>query len=581
MGNSCAPQGVENEVRKQAQTGSRANSSDQSLRLNRKKSFRSQMFISNPKNRNVFDYYDVIEVIGEGSISTIYAVRRKPRADLLTLTSNFVLHIFNKKNDYAALQGLNRPRKLKTSYRHDLELKEHIYALKAIQKDQVSELFLKEMRNEISIVKHLDHPNIVKIFESFEHKRQIYLVMEYCSGGDLYERAPYPEPAAAQLMIKILSAVAYMHKNNVVHRDIKFENILFEDKAPDSEVKIIDFGLSKKYNMRHHQNSIIMTETVGTVYTMAPQVLQGVYTSKADIWAIGVITYMMLSGQKPFWGKKRRHIVDKIMRCDYNFDDEIWKTVSPKAKQFIAACLQMNPHHRPTAEDALKAEWLQGRESTGKVSTATMEGIRRNIIDYSKNNRFKKLALMVVAHRSSINEVMVLRNAFRKFDKDQDGVISFSEFKRVLAETDYTDEDLHNIFAQLDVNGTGVIDYTEFLAASLECQGRIEKERLAEAFDRFDADHTGFISAHNLDTVLGHRNKHLIHEMFQELGVDEGGEISYEAFLSLFDQKQSTEIEQKKSEIRCCDERRESDDALVEETVSIPGGKFQSNPALN
>jgi len=111
------------------------------------------MFISNPKNRNVFDYYDVIEVIGEGSISTIYAVRRKPSADLLTLTSNFVLHIFNKKNDYAALQGLNRPRKLKTSYRHDLELKEHIYALKAIQKDQVSELFLKEMRNEISIVK--------------------------------------------------------------------------------------------------------------------------------------------------------------------------------------------------------------------------------------------------------------------------------------------------------------------------------------------------------------------------------------------------------------------------------------------
>jgi len=85
-----------------------------------------------------------------------------------------------------------------------------------------------------------------------------------------------------------------------------------------------------------------------------------------------------------------------------------------------------------------------------------------------------------------------------------------------------------------DVNGTGVIDYTEFLAASLECQGRIEKERLAEAFDRFDADHTGFISAHNLETVLGHRNKHLIHEMFQELGVDEGGEISYEAFFVTF-----------------------------------------------
>jgi calcium-dependent protein kinase len=300
--------------------------------------------------------------------------------------------------------------------------------------------------------------------------------MEYCSGGDLYERCPYSEPAAARLMTKILSAIAYLHKNNVVHRDLKFENILFEDKTQESEVKIIDFGLSKKYNLRHrgHRN-IIMTETVGTVYTMvsvmaalyitknilmfrslkpiacsqAPQVLQGVYTSKADMWAIGVIAYMLLSGQKPFWGKKRRHIVDKIMRCDYNFDAPIWKTVSSKAKHFIAACLQMNPHNRPTAEASLKAEWLKSRERTVRITQSTMEGIRKNIVDYSKNNRFKKLALMVVAHRSSMQEVSMLRKAFHKFDTDQDGVIGFAEFKRALAENHFSDEDLQDIFSKL------------------------------------------------------------------------------------------------------------------------------------
>jgi len=207
-------------------------------------------------DRDVFQFYEVIEVIGEGSMSTISKVRKKHRENLFSV----IMRKFKRRP----------PNALQIVHQEDFKAPEHVYALKTIIKDQVNELFLSEMRNEISILKHLDHANIVRVFESYEHKRHIYLVMEFCSGGDLYERCPYSEPDAARLVAKILSAVSYLHKQGVVHRDIKFENILFENRRKDAEIKIIDFGLSKKYYGKHkHQ---VMTETVGTIYTMAPQV---------------------------------------------------------------------------------------------------------------------------------------------------------------------------------------------------------------------------------------------------------------------------------------------------------------------
>ena len=125
--------------------------------------------------------------------------------------------------------------------------------------------------------------------------------MELCTGGDLYSRDPYTERDAAKIIGKVLSAVEYMHNNNIIHRDLKYENILFESNSPDAEVKIIDFGLSKRYDP-HNKN---LCDGVGTIYTMAPQVLEGIYDEKADLWSCGVITYMLLSSSLPFHGKKR------------------------------------------------------------------------------------------------------------------------------------------------------------------------------------------------------------------------------------------------------------------------------------
>jgi serine/threonine protein kinase len=158
MGNACAPQALDNQVRGPGRSIGGSSNSDDGRSSNksgnkRPGSFRSQMFLSHPTDRNVFHYYDIIEVIGEGSISTIYGVRRKPKADLATLTSNFMRHLMRKRNDFAALEGMNRAKRLKMSSHLSLEQKEHVYALKAINKDSVNELFLSEMRNEVSILK--------------------------------------------------------------------------------------------------------------------------------------------------------------------------------------------------------------------------------------------------------------------------------------------------------------------------------------------------------------------------------------------------------------------------------------------
>ena len=165
------------------------------------------------------------------------------------------------------------------------------YAMKSIHLSRVTDdAFITELKNEIDILKKLDHPHIVRAIETFEHRNQIFIVMELCHGGDLYSRDPYTEEEGARIISSVLSAIAYMHSKGITHRDLKYENILFVNDSPKAEVKLIDFGLSKVYG-----DNTQLTEGVGTIYTMAPEVIKGNYTPTADVWSVGVIAYMLLS----------------------------------------------------------------------------------------------------------------------------------------------------------------------------------------------------------------------------------------------------------------------------------------------
>ena len=197
----------------------------------------------------------------------------------------------------------------------------------------------------------LGHPNIVKLHEYFESSEKIFLVIKLCSGGELLELLnrqhlhKYPERTACKFVQSILGAIRYCHDHNIVHRDLKLENFLFENKKPDAELKLIDFGLSQ-----HFQASEKLSDQVGTPYYVAPEVLTGAYDSKCDVWAIGVIAYTLLSGSPPFNGKSDKEIFKALLENSLVFN-QYFNPVSVAGKDFISKCLTRDVALRPSAQE--------------------------------------------------------------------------------------------------------------------------------------------------------------------------------------------------------------------------------------
>ena len=209
---------------------------------------------------------------------------------------------------------------------------------------------------------------------------------------------------------------------------------------------------------------------VGTIYTMAPEIFVCDYDQKVDIWSIGVITFMLLSSSLPFYGKKRKHVMKHIMSGRFSFKGERWRKVSSVAKSFIEQLLVMDPNKRPSTEEALKLPWFQsaGNEKSSRASKAEMDQVQAAMQVFANYGRLKKLALLVIAYKSTDDEIGFLRKVFRKFDNFKNGEISLEEFKlALLVDYKYTELELEKMFAALDLDRTGSIHYSEFLG---ECQ---------------------------------------------------------------------------------------------------------------
>ena len=426
----------------------------------------------------------------------------------------------------------------------------------------------------MAILRNLDHPNIVRAIETFDYKHRLYMVLEICSGGDLYTREPYTEAAAQTIVKSLFSAVAYLHIHGIVHRDVsvcmggidertvkkltfilawlncllsltqlKFENIMFS--SPHSDVvKIIDFGLSKKY-----ASDEVLHDQVGTVYTMAPELLAGDYNEKADVWSLGVIAFMLLSSSMPFYGRDRVHVIKRIIQGKYHFKARRWTSVSQEAKHFVTDCLTNDPKLRPSADEAQHSLWLrqkrskparsideEGSENADKYEI--LDKIEATMATFATYSKLKQLALMVVAYKSTTEEIGHLKDIFQEFDTLGNGEITLPEFKALFQEHyDFTDEELENLFNGIDLDGTGVIHYIEFLAATIESHGSIDEDRLAEAFDRLDCDDSGWITVENLKEFLGDDvPESYLDEVIDEADIEKDHRISYDEFIALWNE---------------------------------------------
>ena len=195
-------------------------------------------------------------------------------------------------------------------------------AIKIVKKEDLEFGERRKLLNEIELLKELDHVNIGQVYEMYEDKRKLYFVNEMCMGGSLYERVTqdrgFNEVKAANIMGQLFSATAYLHENNIVHGDLQPKNIHFVSLEKDL-VKIIDFGTSRRVNEEHAMHGVF-----GTSYYLAPEVIEGEYSEKCDVWSLGVIMYILLSGEPPFNGETDYEIVERIKAGEYSLEGEHW-----------------------------------------------------------------------------------------------------------------------------------------------------------------------------------------------------------------------------------------------------------------
>lgn len=251
---------------------------------------------------------------------------------------------------------------------------------------------------ELTILNLLgSHPHVIRLEEVFTTRRRVYVVMEFCSGGELVSRigrksGAYTERKAARVMYQVVSAVGYLHSKNVVHRDLKPENIIYSSPAEDADLKLIDFGMSSFF----HESA----EPAGTPEFMAPEVItqcelmyKNGYGPEVDLWALGIILFFLLTGRTPFEGGDMYAILDRVAETRWSFDPIVWKDISRDVQLLITKFIQKDPKSRISCANALHNEWLRGHIASDRE----LKRARSNVVRIVARQRFQKAIQKVLA----------------------------------------------------------------------------------------------------------------------------------------------------------------------------------------
>ena len=419
-------------------------------------------------------------------------------------------------------------------------------SMKKINKVKDNEINELEIKNEIDILKKLDHPNVLKILEFYSTHKAYYIITGYCSKGELYSQITYKfsEHQLAVLFYQVFSGLLYLHSNHIVHRDLKLENILISDIENDILtdnkyfwVKIIDFGTAKIFEKNKSEKVV-----VGSSYYIAPEVLNKKYNEKCDTWSVGVILYMFLIGRAPFDGDNDDEIIQNIKNGCFNSEHHKLQSASNEVQDLVKQLLEVNVANRLSAAEALKHPWFVKFDSKRlykNIEVNKVEMYIDRLMHYQINSKFQQMVLAFIVHNvPDSEETKDILKIFRQFNENDDGKLTKNELFNGLAKyvkTNKLKQYINDLFLILDGAGRGYIEYEEFLRACIDKHNVLSDEHLVYAFNFFDKNNTGRINveaikANFIDSTV---SEEVFKNIFNEIDINQDGEIDFAEFKAM------------------------------------------------
>jgi len=418
------------------------------------------------------------------------------------------------------------------------------FALKIMAKQEKMNAELWE--KERDILQMLDHDNIMTFVESHDDSDNYYIVSELYEGGELFDRIvdqnnPLTETRVSELVRTMLLAIQHCHSKDIVHRDIKPENFVFKSKDKNSDMVLIDFGCAKQV-----EDKTPYKDLVGTPYYLAPEsavghkyIRTGLVLKSSDVWSIGVIAYVMLTGRPPFNGQTNTEIFQNIIKKPLKFPHKV-----KLSKPFIEFCqlmLKKSPKRRMKLEAALKHPWVQGKNTS---NTKVAEDVIRVLRQFNQQSKLKKAITKTLATNMGTEPQKKIREQFDRLDKNGDGALDATELSLLLIDMGFTktqaQSEASKIIKSTDDDGSGEIEFDEFAQIWQRKLLSVNDSYIHAVFSVLDEDGNGTIEAHELAKVLNMKDEgdeEKVQELIKEVDTDGDGVISWEEFYAAMVEK--------------------------------------------
>jgi calcium-dependent protein kinase len=401
------------------------------------------------------------------------------------------------------------------------------FAMKEMRRDDKWNPMLFEQECRI-LQKLAGHDNVLHYEDCYIDTKNFYILTKLCTGGELFDKIKslrhFNEAHAIEVTRTILDAMAYCHKHNVVHRDLKPENIVYETEAQDKLV-IIDYGDAKEVEQESEHDDF-----VGTAFYLAPEAIRkrlGWELKKSDMWTIGVITYVLVTGRPPFWGRENKEIIRKIIRGNVRFPSTI--KLSQNCKNFILSLLQKEPEKRMSAEQALEHPWIKGQDKDREYG----EEILKSLATFGKSNALKRLIVETVAANLDKKHRREYVRQFEALDLKKDGSVDWQELQAFLVklglESDVAEDRAKELVSRISGDYDKPITINDWNHANV-AKLLSSDHLIARQYKKLDVDEDGMITKEDLLSIFEDKSEEDIEAMIDEIDMTNDGLINFEEF---------------------------------------------------